>query len=64
MFKLSFYVFFICFIEEKVDGETFQDITDADLKEIGVKLGTRKKIMKIIHNFKVSTHHDLKKKKN
>ena len=58
MFKLSFYVFFICFIEEKVDGETFQDITDADLKEIGVKLGTRKKIMKIIHNFKVSTHHD------
>ena len=34
---------------EKVDGETFVELQEDELKEIGLKLGTRKKLMNIIN---------------
>ena len=36
------------FEENDIDGEVLFDLTDADLKDLGLALGTRKKLLKAI----------------
>ena len=36
------------FIEQDVDGDLFLELTDKDLSEIGIKIGDKKKLLKLI----------------
>ena len=36
------------FVENGIDGDILHDLTDADLKELGLNLGDRKRLLKAI----------------
>ena len=40
-----------CFSNNRIDGEAFLEITDAELKELVTPLGDRKKFMKLLASY-------------
>ena len=41
----------VCFSSNRIDGEAFLEITDAELREVVAPLGDRKKLMKFLSSY-------------